>query len=120
MIWIGFSVFAVLVVLGILAAVTKPAEYPDMEPMVASLDLGQAELEHDSALNTAARRYESKPVMPMNRKEFNYYLTLSIITKDRIHALQGLPNGPNVRKKWRGELIAEIKNRADAHNQDVS
>ncbi len=120
MIWIGFSVFAVLVVLGVLAGVTKPAEYPEMEPMVATLNLGQAELEHDNALNTAARRFETKPIMPMNRKEFDYYLTLSVVTKDRIHSLQGLPSGPGVRKKWRRELVAEIKKRADAHNQDMA
>ncbi len=109
MIWIGASVVLLIVGMGIMAALTQIAEYPELVPTVATLDLEQAQRQHADALKTAARRFEKKPTLTMSRKEFEYYLTLAILTKDRVHQLEGLPNGPKIRKKWRRELISQIK-----------
>jgi hypothetical protein len=118
LITIGVSVALVLVVLGVLAALTQITEYPELAPMIAKLDHDQAQLQHMEALKTAARRFESKPQLAMNRQEFEYYLMVSILTKDRIHQLTGLPNGVKIRKKWRRELIVQIKELASEHNMD--
>ena len=118
MIIIGVSVALVLVMLGVLAALTQIAEYPELAPMIAKLDHEQAQFQHMEALNTAARRFESNPHLPMSRQEFEYYLMVAILTKDRIHQLTSLPNGAKIRKKWRRELIAEIKECALEHNLD--
>ncbi len=115
---IGVSIALVLVVLGVLAALTQIAEYPELAPMIATLDHDQAELQHMEALRTAARRFETKPQMPMNRQEFEYYLMVAILTKDRVQQLTGLPNGTKIRKKWRRELIVQIKELASEHNMD--
>jgi len=115
---IGVSIALVLVVLGILAAATQIAEYPELAPMIATLDQQQAELQHQEALKTAARRFETKPQLPMNRQEFEYYVMLAILTKDRVHQFTGMPNGPKVRKKWRRELIVQIKEIASQHDMD--
>ncbi|MBL4598627.1 MAG: hypothetical protein JKX93_06610 [Rhizobiaceae bacterium] len=118
MITIGVSIALVLVVLGVLAALTQIAEYPELAPMIATLNQNQAELQHMEALRTAARRFEAGPQMPMNRQEFEYYLMVAILTKDRVHQLTGLPNGVKIRKKWRRELIVKIKELALEHNMD--
>ncbi len=118
MIWIGASIVLLLVVLGIFAALMQIAEFPELAPMVRTLDLQQAEHQHHEALNSAARRFETRPRMSMGRREFEYYLALAILTKDRIHQLNGLPNGPNVRKKWRRELVSQIKQLALEHNYE--
>ena len=118
MIWIGATVVLLIVGMGILAALTQIAEYPELVPTVATLDLEQAQRQHIDALKTAARRFEKKPTLSMNRKEFEYYLTLAILTKDRIHQLSGLPNGPKIRKKWRRELIVQIREIAAEHNME--
>ncbi len=118
LITIGVSIALVLVVLGVLAALTQIAEYPELAPMIAILNHDQAELQHMEALRTAARRFESRPQIPMNRQEFEYYLMVAILTKDRIHQLTGLPNGVKIRKKWRRELIIQIKELALEHNMD--
>jgi len=118
LITIGVSIALVLVVLGVLAALTQIAEYPELAPMIATLNHDQAELQHMEAIRTAARRFESRPQMPMNRQEFEYYLMVAILTKDRVQQLTGLPNGPKIRKKWRRELIVQIKELALEHNMD--
>lgn len=118
MIAIGVSIALVLVVLGILAAMTQIAEYPELAPMIATLNQQQAEAQHIEAIKTAARRFENKPQMAMNRQEFEYYLLLAILTKDRVHRFTGMPNGPKVRKKWRRELIVKIKEIASQHDMD--
>ena len=118
MITIGVSIALVLVVLGVLAALTQIAEYPELAPTIATLNHDQAQLQHKEALKTAARRFESKPQMSMNRQEFEYYLMVAILTKDRVHQLTGLPNGIKIRKKWRRELIVQIKELAMEHNMD--
>ena len=119
MIWAGISVFAVLAILGLLAVVTQRAVYPEMSLMVSKLNRAQAEYQHEEALKAAERRFQKKPVMAMNRKEFDYYLTLAILTKDRIHALKGMPNGPGVRKKWRGEIVSQIKKQASDQQSEM-
>ena len=86
--------------------------------MIATLNQEETEIQHNEALKTAARRFESRPQIPMNRQEFEYYIMLAILTKDRIHQLSGLPNGPKVRKKWRRELIVQIKGIAGQHDLD--
>lgn len=111
----GIGVF-VIVVLALLAALSKSVEFPELGPLVTRLNLDQAELRHQEALNTGARHFETKPNLPMHRKEFEYYMTLAILTKDRINNLQGLPNGPKIRKKWRPELKSQMKQIADEHN----
>jgi hypothetical protein len=118
LITIGVSIALVLVVLGVLAALTQIAEYPELAPMIATLKHDQAELQHMEALKTAARRFEARPQMPMNRQEFEYYLMVAILTKDRVHQLTELPNGVKIRKKWRRELIVQIKELALEHNMD--
>ncbi len=106
----------VIVLLASLAALSKSLEFPELLPLVEKLDLDQAELRHQEALNTGARHFEAKPNLSMHRKEFEYYMTLAILTKDRINNLQGLPNGPKIRKKWRGGLKAQMKQIADEYN----
>jgi hypothetical protein len=108
----------VIVLLVLLAALSKSVEFPELVPLVGKLDLEQAELQHLEALNTGARHFETKPNLSMHRKEFEYYMALAILTKDRVHNLQGLPNGPKIRKKWRPELKARMKQIADGHNSD--
>ncbi len=118
MIWIAASIVLILVGLGVFAALMQIAEYPELAPMIRTLDLPQAEYQHQQALNSAARRFESKPKMSMSRKEFEYYLAIATLTKDRIHQLNGLPNGPGVRRKWRRELVSQIKQLALEHNYE--
>ncbi len=105
-------------VLVVFAALMQIAEYPELESMVRTLNMQQAEHQHQEALHSAARRFETKPTMSMSRKEFEYYLALAILTKDRIHHLNGLPNGPSVRKRWRRELVSQIKQLALEHNYE--
>ena len=115
---IGIIVALVLVVLGILAAMTQIAEFPELAPLVATLNLEETIRQHKEALNTAARRFETKPNLPMSRKEFEYYVMLAILTKDRVHQFKRLPNGPKVRKKWRRELIMQIREIAKQHDRE--
>ena len=109
---IGGAIVGFLVLLVVLAAVTQRADYTRLAYSVRTLNLEQAEHQHQEALRMAARRFEKKPVMSISGKEFDYYLTLAILTKDRVNALKGLPNGPGVRKKWRRELTAQIRKMA--------
>ncbi len=118
MLILGISSALVLVALGILAAMTQIADFPELPSLVATLNLEQAELQHMEALNTAARRFETKPQLSMNRQEFEYYVMLAILTKDRAHQFKRIPNGPKVRKKWRRELIVQIKEIARQHDVD--
>jgi len=117
---IGGAVLAVIFVLGLLAAVTRSTDYSNLGFMVSKLTMEEAEYQHTTALNTAARRFQKNPVMPMNRKEFDYYLTLALFTKDRMSALNGLPHGQKIRKKLRGEVVADIKRRAIEQGQQVT
>lgn len=116
MTWALGSILVVLVGLVVLAAVTRPPVYPELEEDVAVLNRDEAEHQHIDALHTASRRFQKNPAIPMDRHEFNYYLTLAVLTKDRMRALDGLPNGRVVRKRWRRELQLDIKRLAADHD----
>ncbi len=103
------GVVATIVLLAILAGLTKRAEFPELNALVKGLDHQQAEQHHREALHTGARFHEKKPDLAMGRKEFEYYVSLAILTKDRMHKFEGLPNGPKIRKRWRGEIIDQMK-----------
>ncbi len=115
---VGGTVIIIIAVLAVLAALTKIHVFPDLEQKVASLSRQQAEHQHIEALTIAARRFEKAPVLPVSRNEFEYYLSLATLTKDRIHQLDGLPNGPAVRKKWRKDLLAKVRELAAESTQE--
>lgn len=116
MITIVLIVVMLLVVMGILAALTQINEFPELFTMVARLDKSAAKHQYQQAMHAAARRFEKKPKLAMSRKEYDYYLTLAILTRDRLNQLAGRPNGPAIRKKYRRKLVAGIKEMAVQHN----
>ena len=117
---IALLVIAVVAVLLLLATLMPKRKFAGMSSDVASLDLDQAEHQHKQALTNAARRFEKNTELPIGREEYEYYMTLAVMTKDRIERLNGRPGGPAARKKWRKELALQIKRLAAENNAQQS
>ncbi len=110
--WILVAIGLALMLLLALAFVTRRVDYHQLEDLVYDLDWEEAKLRHAESKKLASRKYMRHHPLPMTGKEYNYHLEMAILTKDRIHELEGLPNGLVVRKRWRRELKREIKEMA--------
>ncbi|MEM7301516.1 MAG: hypothetical protein AAF468_10585 [Pseudomonadota bacterium] len=115
-VWIGAAVVGALLLLILLAYFTRPQDYSEIESMVEDLDELEASRRHSEAKSLAARWFQKKPPLPTDRAEFNYHVHLALLTKDRIQLLAGLPNGKAMRRRWRKELVKEIKDIASSQD----